>query len=386
MDPLQVDVEFREISAKIEASKYRDSLELIPVLAVRPGDLQQGLLKHKPHIVHFSGHGSSGAEIILQDENGRPQPVSRDALVRLFQTLKENIRAVVLNACWTRAQVEEISQTIDFAIGMNQPVGDAAAIVFAASFYQALGFGLTIQEAFDLAKVALLLNGILEDKTPEMFVRRGADPSELFCASSSQLVREGADASQIPIRGSSQELADRARSTKTLVDLVWYIGNVATEWKYSKDQAESAYSEYWMRYEKTNAHVKIIDMSKPVELAKIYTEVRIVPPEALPATAPWKSFTIRSFKEIVPLACYDMNRHKPKSGLEVANDTKNQFLSLLGAPGAGKSTFLRYIGLMALRSGRHSTPPKSFRNPLKHVINLICCQSCSSSEACVTPP
>lgn len=153
---------------------------MIPILAVRPGDFQQALLEHKPHIVHFSGHGSSGAEIIVHDKDGRPQPVSKEALIDLFRTLKDNIRVVVLNACWTRAQAEEIAKTIDFTIGMNRPISDGAAIVFSRSFYQAHGFGRTMQEAFDLAKIALRLEGIPEHETPERFGPQRMPPEDFF--------------------------------------------------------------------------------------------------------------------------------------------------------------------------------------------------------------
>jgi CHAT domain-containing protein len=121
--PLQLDEEIREITAKVRAAEYRDSLELISQWAVRPDDLLQALLEHKPHIVHFSGHGSSAAEIILQDQNGLPQPVSKEALVHLFRTLKDNVRLVLFNACSTRPQAEAIAQTIDCTVGMNQPIG-----------------------------------------------------------------------------------------------------------------------------------------------------------------------------------------------------------------------------------------------------------------------
>ena len=62
---------------------------------------------------------------------------------------------------------------------MNKPIQDGAAILFAASFYRAIGFGRSVREAFDLGKVALLLEGIAEDQTPEMFVRKGVDASAL---------------------------------------------------------------------------------------------------------------------------------------------------------------------------------------------------------------
>ena len=72
-----------------------------------------------------------------------------------------------------------IGEIIDCVVGMNKPIGDAAAIVFAASFYWAIGFGRSVQEAFDLGTVALLLEGIPEDQTPELFVRKGVDPATL---------------------------------------------------------------------------------------------------------------------------------------------------------------------------------------------------------------
>lgn len=181
--PLRLDEEIREITTKIRASEYRDSLELVSKWAVRPDDLLQALLELKPHIVHFSGHGSPTEEIILQDQDKRPRPVSKEALVQLFSTLKDNVRIILFNACSTRPQAEAIAQTIDCTVGMSKNIGDTAAIVFAASFYRAIAFGRTVQEAFDLAKVALLLEGIPEEKTPEMYVRSGLDASKMVLVS-----------------------------------------------------------------------------------------------------------------------------------------------------------------------------------------------------------
>src|SRR3954453_12447380 len=96
---LQLDEEIRQITAKVRAAEYRDSLELISRWALRPDDLLQALLEVKPHVVHFSGHGSPAAQLILLDDQGKPKPVSQDALVNLFRILKDNVRVVVLNAC-----------------------------------------------------------------------------------------------------------------------------------------------------------------------------------------------------------------------------------------------------------------------------------------------
>src|SRR5262249_6097179 len=124
--PLQLDEEIRQITAKVRAAEYRDSLELISRWAVRPDDLLQALLEVQPDIVQFSGHGSSAAELILLDDQrdlkpvgqeeglimlddqGKPRPVSKEALVHLFRILKDNVRVVVLNACYSQPQAEAL--------------------------------------------------------------------------------------------------------------------------------------------------------------------------------------------------------------------------------------------------------------------------------------
>ncbi|ARN82251.1 hypothetical protein DSM21852_16510 [Methylocystis bryophila] len=169
---LSLTKEAREIEEKIRAAQFRDSLEFITKWAVRPDDLLQSLNQHKPHIVHFSGHGSPAEEIILLDKLGNAKPVSKEALIGLFRTLKDNIRIVLLNACFSRPQAEAITAEIDCAIGMTHAIGDDAAIIFAASFYRAIGFGRSVKDAFDQGKAAIILEGIQEEETPELMTRQ----------------------------------------------------------------------------------------------------------------------------------------------------------------------------------------------------------------------
>jgi hypothetical protein len=74
--PLRIDEEVREIDEKLRQGRFRDSFELKQHWAVRVRDLQGLLLRHEPHIVHFSGHGSTASEIILENNAGNMQPVS----------------------------------------------------------------------------------------------------------------------------------------------------------------------------------------------------------------------------------------------------------------------------------------------------------------------
>ncbi len=184
---LALDEEAREIETKIRASEYRESLEFITKWAVRPDDLLQYLNEHRPHVVHFSGHGSEAQEIILKDSEGRAKRVSKQALRALFSTLKDNIRLVVLSACFSRAQAQAIVEQIDCAVGMNRAVCDNAAIAFAAAFYRAIGFGRSVQEAFDQGTTALLLVGIAKGQSPQLLCRVGVDPARVV------LVERGRD-------------------------------------------------------------------------------------------------------------------------------------------------------------------------------------------------
>ena len=180
---LAIDKEVREIEAKIWATKHRDNLQLISKWAVRPDDPLQAFNQHRPHLVHFSSHGSESEEIILVDAEGTPKPVSKAALVSLFRTLKDNIRVVVFNACFSKPQAEAIIEHIDCVIGMNAAIGNAAAITFAASFYRAIGFGHSVQAAFEQGITALLLEGIPEENTPQLLTRAGINSKKVILVS-----------------------------------------------------------------------------------------------------------------------------------------------------------------------------------------------------------
>jgi len=63
---------------------------------------------------------------------------------------------------------------------MNKAIGDKAAIAFAASVYRAIGFGKSVQEAFDQGITALLLEGIPEANTPKLIAKDGIDPKDVY--------------------------------------------------------------------------------------------------------------------------------------------------------------------------------------------------------------
>jgi len=167
--PLRLDEEMRGIDQALRQSEFRDKFDIKQQWAVRITDLQGYFLRHKPDIVHFSGHGSSSSEIVLEDNDGNSQSLSIDALSQLFSLLKDNIRCVVLNACYSEPQAKAIAKHIDCVIGMSKAIGDEAAINFTAAFYQALGYGRDVKTAFDLGCSLINLRNLNEQDTPKLF-------------------------------------------------------------------------------------------------------------------------------------------------------------------------------------------------------------------------
>jgi hypothetical protein len=144
---LRLDEEVREIQTALKLSKGREQFQIISEWAVRPDDVRRALLEYEPQIVHFSGHGTGERGLVLEDETGQVQLVSAGALARLFKLFAGKIQCVLLNACYSEVQADAIAQQIDYVMGMNQAIGDRAAIKFAVGFYDALGYGRSFEEA-----------------------------------------------------------------------------------------------------------------------------------------------------------------------------------------------------------------------------------------------
>ncbi|BAZ67297.1 MAG: caspase family protein [Pelatocladus maniniholoensis HA4357-MV3] len=146
---LDLEKEVREVSEILRNSREDIDFEIQERWAVRFRDLRQALLEIEPHVVHFSGHGSTDG-IFLEDEEGNAYLVSQEALVGLFELFKNKIVCVFLNACYTGIQSEAINKYVSYVVGMSQVIGDRAAIVFSVAFYEALTNGRSLEFAYKL--------------------------------------------------------------------------------------------------------------------------------------------------------------------------------------------------------------------------------------------
>jgi hypothetical protein len=176
---LRLDEEARSITEMISKSKHRDSIRFQTCWAVQPKDVLQAINEHNPSIVHFSGHGSYNDEIIFQTNNGTAKIVSKEAIVQTMMASSEEIRLVFFNTCYSRNQAEAVVEHVEAAIGMNTSIGDEAALTFSSQFYSSIGFGLSVDKAFEQAKALLMLEGIPEEDTPELFIHEGLNTKDI---------------------------------------------------------------------------------------------------------------------------------------------------------------------------------------------------------------
>lgn len=181
--PLQLDEEIRLIGQRIRRGEYRKMFDVRPVPALRATDLPYELMDNAPDIVHFSGHGSQAGELLFQrDSDGDAVPIPASTLARVFKQLRDRIQCVVLNACYSEIQAAAIAESIPCVIGMSRAVPDATAIAFAAGFYEALAFGKSVAEAFELGQIQVELSlpaYASSSEIPRLLVRPGADANQL---------------------------------------------------------------------------------------------------------------------------------------------------------------------------------------------------------------
>lgn len=185
---LRLDKELREIQDRLRRAKYSGQFTVTSVPAVRIHDLQRELLEYEPAFVHFCGHGEEEG-ILVEDEQGKAALVPSDALASLFALCSEHVECVLLNSCHSHVQAESICQHIPYVIGMKKAVGDEAAVEFAAGFYTALGFGKSIEAAFEFGKTAVHLYDLPDHLTPILLQRRAAakTPEKIALLSASPL-------------------------------------------------------------------------------------------------------------------------------------------------------------------------------------------------------
>lgn len=170
--PLRLDEEMREIKEGLKRSHSRDLFSIESTEATRYRDIRRAILDYQPNIVHFSGHGSGENGLVFEDETGCQKLVDTEAIAELFKLFSEQVECVVLNACYSEVQAQEIAKYINYVIGMSQAIDDRASIEFSVAFYDALGAGQTYSFAYHLGCNAIKIAGISQELIPQWYCEK----------------------------------------------------------------------------------------------------------------------------------------------------------------------------------------------------------------------
>lgn len=177
-DKLKLIKEIRRIQDALEWAKVPD-LKFDSIGLVKKSDLQTKLQHYKPDIVQISGHMTEEGELVLEGKGRQPDLVSPNVLESVFENNK-GITCVLLNSCFSEKLTKAISKHVDYVIGMKKEIWDKSARFFSAKFYQSLGTGLSIQQAFDMAKTEIGLLDEASANLPTLVPKRGSKPAKAF--------------------------------------------------------------------------------------------------------------------------------------------------------------------------------------------------------------
>jgi hypothetical protein len=175
-DHLRTDAEVNNVLGALRSAKYRDLVDPQPIPAASPQDLMNGINNHRPHVVHFSGHGN--ADGLFFDNASLYAPagktVSFGVLAKLLAATEQPPTLVVLNACYSLHGAELLLEAAPVIIAMSETINDAAAGVFATQFYAGIASAQPVGAALRQAK------GMME-------LALGVDPEVVHCVARSDV-------------------------------------------------------------------------------------------------------------------------------------------------------------------------------------------------------
>jgi hypothetical protein len=159
---LRIGLEFRTLQERLAPADLPVKIEVRPFFATEPHHLLESIMREKPAVVHFSGHGEQGGQIALEGRDGQKVLLSPEALGDAFRAVnypltRRPIRCVVLNACHSDPAARAICQSVDAVIGTGGEIADDAAIGFVKEFYGGLANRRPVGNAVELGRAQMRL-------------------------------------------------------------------------------------------------------------------------------------------------------------------------------------------------------------------------------------
>lgn len=155
---VQIDEIIRSMQQQLVTSRHRDRFEFVPLVATRVNDLRQAFIDKSPNILIFVGHGSETGSLAFVSEGGTRHMATPEAIAGLLSIFDEDLKCVVLSACYADEQANAIHQNIDFVVGTDDSVHEKNAKAFTEAFIQAIAGGMSFNKACKLSSNAILFS------------------------------------------------------------------------------------------------------------------------------------------------------------------------------------------------------------------------------------
>jgi len=163
------DNEYKDLVDIISSSDYRDNSKQTLLLPTNLKDIIDTLNREKPHIVHFSGHGSSEGKLEILDSSGHyDEHISGETLRGLFKTIK-SVRFIFFNTCYSKSFGELLIQEIDYILVMEGKIQNRTAKDISNRFYKSFLANQTIQDSFK--QIEVYLSNSSEKDIPKLLNR-----------------------------------------------------------------------------------------------------------------------------------------------------------------------------------------------------------------------
>jgi hypothetical protein len=198
---LDVDREKGQLSRALASLVSRGQVELRWAAEASWSHLQDELLSHTWHVVHFIGHGDFNPQLdtgvlALVGQDGNKHIVEAHQFVDLLREALPIPRLIVLNSClgamgsktdlFAGRAASLVRAGAVAVAAMQFEISDGAAIEFARGFYTSLANGRGVDAAVSSGRRAIIgLSGTtLEWATPVLYLR--GDQTQLFALADGQ--------------------------------------------------------------------------------------------------------------------------------------------------------------------------------------------------------
>lgn len=144
--PLRLADEDRAVREAIKLSKARDAIEIESLHAASIDDLRRALIDKKRQVVHFAGHGEEKG-LCFQNAAGETESPDAKALGALLK--RHGVETVILNACYSNEMIAAAPMGTRYTVAMEGAIADAGALEFSRGFYDMIGAGRGVDEAYE---------------------------------------------------------------------------------------------------------------------------------------------------------------------------------------------------------------------------------------------